>query len=689
MARGSEYRLGIDVGGTFVDSVLINDATGECRIWKTPSEPEAPARAALASVAQATAFVPAADINLFIHGSTVATNTFLERKGATVGLVTTAGFRDVLEIGRQVRYEHIYDWYFERPRPLVSRAMIKEVVERMTAQGDVLVPLDPQEALRAIDQLIADGVQAIAVSLLHAYRNPAHERLVGQLIRDRHPQVPVTLSSECSPEFREYERTSTTVVSSYVSRAVRGYLGELESDLRKASFAAKPLVMLSNGGIVDVPTASESAVRMLLSGPAAGIVGGRYFASLAGFSSCINFDMGGTSTDISLVDNGEISVSHETRVAGYPIRTAMADIHTIGAGGGSIATIDDGEVLRVGPESAGAKPGPACYGRGGTAATVSDANVVLGLLNPKHLLGGRMQVHAGLAERAIAPLAHKLGLSVDATAAGIFTVVNANMTDATRAISVQRGYDPRDFALVAFGGAGPLHASYVARELGIPQVVVPYLASLCSAYGMLISDLRQESVMTVMLPFEPASLATVATAFDALERKTREALRSAGGIEEAFTAKWIADMRYAGQSYEIEVPIERTQTTPHGMAAIRSAFEAKHRRVYGHSDEHEPIEWVNLRAIVTCAPSVRGRPSYRYQPARDGGKKRKEARMVYLPDLGRRVECNIWDGESLAPGSEVSGPAIIEYDNHSALVPADAHCRVDAHGNLVITTEAA
>lgn len=689
MASDRVYRLGIDVGGTFVDAVLIDDSTGECAIWKTPSNPASPAEAVLEAIEEAGRRVPAQAIRLFVHGSTIATNAFLERKGATVGLITTQGFRDVIEIGRQVRYERIYDWYFEKPAPLVPRQRVKEVRERVMASGEVRVPLQDDDVDRAVEALLALGVNAIAVCLLHAYRFPEHEQRIAGRIRSRHPDVPVVLSSDCSPEFREYERTITTVVSAYVSRAVGGYLGRLRSELERRRFDAPPLVMLSNGGVVDVGTAREQGVRMLLSGPAAGVIGGKRFAHLAGFESCINFDMGGTSTDISLVHEGDVAVTHETRMAGLPIRTAMVDVHTIGAGGGSIARIDAGGILRVGPESAGAVPGPACYGRGGREATVSDANAVLGLLSPDHFLGGRMPLDVSLAAATIEPLARTLGLSLDQAAAGIFTVVNANMIDATRAVSIQRGFDPREFALVAFGGAGPIHACYVARELGIPRVVVPYLASLCSAYGMLISDLRQEMVHTALEAFEPGSLTRVRAAFEALEQRTRAALRASGAPDRPMTARWMADMRYVGQSYEIEV-----DATPHlksgdDHAGLRAAFEAKHRRVYGHSDATEPVEWVNLRAVVSCPPSAGEMPPYRYAAREAQGTPLRGSRSVFMPERGARTACPLYDGERMPVGFQADGPAIVEYDNHSAVVPTGARFCVDSTGTLVIEVDPA
>ena len=492
------YRFAIDIGGTFVDSTLLDDETGRVTAWKTPSTPDAPEVAVLAALAQALEVSNGRQPTIFVHGSTVATNAFLERNGARIGILTTRGFRDILTIGRQIRRDRIYDWYFDRPTPLFSRDNVYEISEQIAADGRVVTPLAEDDIERAC-RALAGRVDAIAICFLNAYRNPQHEVLAKSLVSAQLPGPRIVTSTSSCPQFREFEQFSTAVASAYVAPVVGGYLGRLKTGAGNFLSASEPLVMLANGGLVDIEHATEHAAGMLLSGPAGGVVGGSHFAAKAGFSSCINFDMGGTSCDISLVWDAQPDMSEETFIAGHPIKTPMLAIHTIGAGGGSLAIIENG-YLRVGPESAGASPGPICYGRGGTQPTVSDANAVLGFLSPDRFLGGKMQLHVTDAEQAITECGHQLGMTAEQVAAGIFTIINANMINAIRAVSVEKGFDPRDFALVAFGGCGPIHAAYVARELGIPHVVVPFYASLCSAYGMLLSDLKTERARTVLLP---------------------------------------------------------------------------------------------------------------------------------------------------------------------------------------------
>ncbi len=675
------YRFAIDIGGTFVDSALLDDDTGRVMAWKTPSTPAAPERAVLQALAEAVRRSEGRAPTLFVHGSTVATNAFLERKGARLGVITTRGFRDVLTIGRQIRRDRIYDWYFDRPAPLFERDLIQEVSERVDSEGNIVTPLD-EDQLASAYHALAGRVGAVAICFLNSYRNPDHEQRAKALATRLLPGIRIVTSAQNCPEFREYERFSTAVASAYVAPVVAGYLDRLKAGAQECALASEPLVMLASGGVVDIASATENAAGMLLSGPAGGVVGGSYFSALAGFPSCINFDMGGTSCDISLVWNAVPGLAEETFLEGHPIKTPMLAIHTIGAGGGSIATVENG-YLRVGPESAGADPGPICYGRGGTRPTVSDANAVLGFLNPQRFLAGRMALNMEDAARGIAECGRQLGMSADETAAGIFTIVNANMINATRAISVEKGFDPRDFALVAFGGAGPIHAAYVARELGIPRVVVPFYASLCSAYGMLLSDLRTEQARTVLLPLTSSSLPEIVVAYGALEAASRAELQRIGGARRDVTCTLLADLRYVGQAYEVLVPIEANKLTADQFPRIRQAFEAEHHRRYGHADSKEAAEWVNLRVITSCPPidgtTARAAPPWTPEP---GGPAAERA--VYFPDLGRRQTCPVYAGESLAAGVVVTGPAVIEYDNHSVILPAGAPAQTDPHRNLVL-----
>jgi len=675
------YRFAVDIGGTFVDCVLLDDETGRVTAWKTPSTPKEPEVAVLAALAEAIQRSDGSRPAIFVHGSTVATNAFLERNGARVGVLTTRGFRDVLTIGRQIRSDRIYDWYFDRPAPLAARDDILEVTERIAADGRIVTPLAEEDVERACHSL-AGRVDAVAICFLNAYRNPEHEARTRALVAAHMPGVRVVTSSASCPHFREFERFSTAVASAYVTPAVGGYLGRLKSEARVLVSECEPLVMLANGGLVDVEYATEHAAGMLLSGPAGGVVGGAHFAELAGFPSCINFDMGGTSCDVSLVWNRQPALAEETSIAGHPIKTPMLDIHTIGAGGGSLAAIENG-YLRVGPESAGAVPGPICYGRGGTRPTVSDANAVLGFLSPNRFLGGRMTLRVAEAESALAQYGRQLGMTADQVSAGIFTIVNANMINATRAVSVEKGFDPRDFALVAFGGCGAIHAAYVGRELGIPRVVVPFYASLCSAYGMLLSDLKIERARTILLPLTPESTPQIVALEKELEQESRAELARIGGRTEVHT-KVFAELRYTGQAYEVLVPFGVEDLQASGFQRVRSAFEAEHRRRYGHADDREPAEWVSLRVVTSCAP-VATRPdssaTWNWVPDTS---KAHASRAIYFPELGRRVTAPVCAGEALAAGEELRGPAVIEFDLQSVVVPSEARAVMDAARNLVL-----
>ena len=492
-------RLGVDVGGTFTDLVLFDAATNRIHFTKTSSTPANQAVGVEEGIRKVAgiAAVPPGEIEFFVHGTTVATNALLERKGVSCALLVTEGFRDVLQIGRQDRPK-LYDWFAQRPTPLVPRAQTFEIRERMLHTGDVLTPLDEAQAREAIRAARAAGVTAIAVCLLHAYANPAHERRVGELIAEEFPDAEVSLSSDVIPEFREYERASTTAVNAYVMPIVRRYVARLADRTAAMGVPAELHIMQSNGGLMTARAAAEQSVRTMLSGPAAGVLGAVALARQAGFENVLSVDMGGTSFDICLAYDGSLRFTKESEIGSLPIKVPMIDIHTLGAGGGSVAWIDAGGALRVGPRSAGAQPGPACYGRGGDEATVTDANVVLGRIDPANFLGGEMALDAAAAWRAVEDrIARPLGLGVEEAAEGIVRVINATMVRGMRAVSVEKGYDPRDFAIVAFGGGGPLHAADLARELGVPSVLVPVMPGVTSALGLLVADLRYDVSATV------------------------------------------------------------------------------------------------------------------------------------------------------------------------------------------------
>src|SRR5262245_13675558 len=575
------WRVGIDTGGTFTDFVLLDEETGAVQSAKVPSTPADPALAfveGLAGLLVRARVAPAA-LTSVSHGTTVATNALLERKGARTGLLTTAGFRDVLEIRRHVRGPgRIYDLFFVPPAPLVERERRLEICERLDARGQVLVPLDLDAVREQIRALAAAGVEAIAVSFLHAYQNGAHEATLKALIEREHPGLLVSISSDISPEIREYERTSTTVINAYLQPVVARYVGALEARLLREGVQAPLRIMQSNGGVISASHAATRPVQLVASGPAGGAIGGMAVGQATGFTDVITLDVGGTSCDICLIEQMP-RLTNLKEVDGNPIRVPTFDLHVIGAGGGSIAWIDDGGALRVGPRSAGAEPGPACYLRSGAEPTVTDANVVLGRLDPDYFLGGAMKLDPRAARAAIeARVASRFGLGVEAAAAGILRVVNATMAENIKVVSVKRGWDPRDFALVAFGGAGPTHASALMAELRVPAVLVPPVPGTLSALGLLATDvrhdfaatylrravparghsdggasLRQPSAHAFVTPGETALGEEIAAIYAQLEARGRAALGADGVEPGAVTLTRSADVRYAGQAYEVGV----------------------------------------------------------------------------------------------------------------------------------------
>jgi len=660
-------RIGIDIGGTFTDFVVFDESDGTFQTFKVLSTPHDPAQAVLQGLSNLQS--PISNLHL-VHGSTVATNALLERKGACTAFITTRGFRDILAIGRQTRSD-IYDFFADRPEPLVPDERRLEVTERVDHQGRVLTPLNEAELPGLIARLRELNVESVAVCLLFSFLHPAHEQRIAQALREA--GFFVSPSSEILPEFREYERASTTVINAYVSPVMDRYLGRLEEQLQAADFR----IMQSNGGSIRTAQARREAVRSILSGPAGGVVGARYVAQAAGFERVITFDMGGTSTDVSLCD-GDIRVTTEAEIGGLPIRIPVIDIHTVGSGGGSIAYVDAGGALRVGPQSAGADPGPVCYGRGGTQPTVTDANLVLGRLAADYFLGGRMALDVQAAEAALADLARRAkltprpGLTPAQTAAlGVIQVVNAHMERALRVISVERGHDPQDFTLVSFGGAGGLHAADLARALGVPRVLVPPGASTLSAFGMLTADVIKDYVQTVMLPGT--------TPFEELEQRLqplveqgRRDLQAEGIAPERISLHRELDMRYAGQAYELTVPLTRD---------FVAAFHALHQRSYGHSAPEAPVEIVNLRLrAVGSVP----RPSLPHAPPgpADPSEALIDRRPVVLADGVADVP--FYHGERLRPGHLLTGPAVIVQKDTTVFLGVGERAGVDGYYNLII-----
>jgi N-methylhydantoinase A len=650
-------RIGIDIGGTFTDLVRYDPASGAVETSKRLSTPDDPSAAVLAGLGDEQGR------REIVHGSTVATNALLEHKGASTALITTRGFRDVLQIGRQDR-PALYDLLGDVPAALVPRRWRFEVDERVDSGGRVLKRLDPAEAQRLIPLLLEEGIDSVAVCLLFSFLHPAHEETIAAMLRAA--GLSASASCEILPEFREYERTSTTVVNAYVSPVMDRYLTRLA-----AALAGDELrIMQSNGGSISAAEARRNAVRCILSGPAGGVVGAQAVGQAAGLTRLITFDMGGTSTDVSLVD-GVLRTTTEATVGGYPLRIPILDIHTVGSGGGSLAGADLGGALRVGPASAGADPGPACYGRG-DQPTVTDANLVLGRLAPDFFLGGEMPLDAARAWNAVGRLAGALDLSPEACAMGIVAVANARMARALRVISVERGQDPRHFTLVSFGGAGGLHASDLARGLGIPQVLISPYASTLSALGMVMADVVKDYTQTVMVSGETPT-AELAARLQPLMARASEELQAEGVGQDEMVIEPALDVRYQGQSYELPVPF--------GPDALER-FHFAHQRLYGYADRAAPVEVVNVRvrAVGRVARPVLRR---HVEAGPDPAAALIDRRSVLLAD--GRATVPFYRGEDLAPGNQIAGPAVVVRSDTTVLLQPADRATVDPTLNLRIT----
>jgi N-methylhydantoinase A len=669
--------LGIDVGGTFTDFVLLDDA-GRVSIHKSLTSARDPAIAILQGIAHLDA-EPKATV---IHGATVATNALLERRGARTALITTEGFRDVLEIGRQARTD-LYALYPTRPEPLVPAHLRFELPERLDRRGTVLVPLEPETTDTLVQNILADGIESVAVCFLFSFLNPAHEQYVrDRLLAAASDDVPfVSLSSDVLPEFREYERTSTTVINAYVAPLLSRYISSLEQGL-----AGRRLrIMQSNGGIVSARTASTLAGRTAFSGPAGGVVGGFELAQMAGFDQVITFDMGGTSTDVSLCP-GRILETAEGNIAGLPLRLPIIDIHTVGAGGGSIAHLDKGGALRVGPRSAGSDPGPLCYGREhAEEITVTDANLVLGRMDSEHFLGGSMRLDLARAQNQMQALARALGLPLEAAAWGVIRVANSNMEKAIRAISIERGHDPRRFTLVAFGGAGPLHACELAAALRIPRVLIASHPGVLSALGMVLADVTKDYAQTVMLPAQEADVQTLSRLFAPLYERALAELHAEGFEDQDISLCPCLDMRYVGQSYElgVELEFEAGETA----TQVVEAFHEAHKHRFSYASRGEPVEIVNLR-LKAVGTTAKPRFPRQVMGSIDPSAARIGYKQVFFTDADNRraarpVPAALYLRERLVAGNMVVGPAIVFQFDSTIVVPPGWAAGMDQWGNLV------
>lgn len=651
--------LGIDTGGTFTDLVLSDG--GEPDIHKIPTTPHNPAEAFLAGVEH---LCRGAFPESITHGSTIATNALLERKGARIALVTTAGFEDVLEIGRQNR-PSLYDLEVEKPPLLIAREDIYGVSERTLYDGTVAKEPEEEKIEQVAELIKSRSYDSIAVCFLHSYANPQNEKSVANILG--RSGIPVSVSHMVLPEYREYERFSTTSLNAYVSPKMSAYLGSIEDKLPKSLHFK---VMQSNGGSASASRAREEAVRTILSGPAGGVVGALEIARSAGFDRVITLDMGGTSTDVSLCD-GNVSMRMHSVIAGCPIGVPMVDIHTVGAGGGSIAWLDSAGALHVGPQSAGAEPGPVCYGTG-SELTVTDANLCLGRMSFRHPLGGCMWLNLDRAREQMASFANKLGMSVDEAATGIVRVANAIMERAVRVISVERGHDPRRFSLLAFGGAGPMHACDLARALAIPNIIIPNNAGVLSALGLLMADVVKDFSQTVLLQADQTSPSELEPFFAQLEGQAMQVLREEGFTHEYTSLERSLDVRYCGQSYEIIIPMS---------ADFASAFHAEHRRLYGRSNISWPIEVINIR--LTARGIVE---PLRLSTRRETGKSAESA-ITHKQEAvfdGKRLESPVYERSALQPGAHFRGPAIVAELSATVVVPPDYMARVDSYGNIIL-----
>jgi N-methylhydantoinase A len=684
-ARRRAFRLGVDVGGTFTDLCLFDEHSGDVEVVKTPSTPadqsvgiEVGLRALLAQ-----AGVQPGQLGYLGHGSTVATNAMLEGKLARTGLITTAGFRDLLEIRRQKR-PSLYDLFFDKPEPIVPRHLRLEVPERIGADGEIVTPLDEAAARAAVLALVEARVEAIAICFLYSFVNPSHERRVAELAREIAPGLPIWASHEVLPEFREFERLSTTVTNASLGPVVDQYLGNFATRVSDLGFQGHPYIAQSNGGIMSVTAARQRPASMLLSGPSGGVMGAVYVAALADVHNIITLDMGGTSTDVALIEAGTPNVSSDHEIAGYPVRIPMIDINTIGAGGGSIGWIDPGGALKVGPRSAGAVPGPACYRRGGTLPTVSDANVLTRRLNPEQILGGQMAIDAEAARHAIEEhVARPLGMEPIDAALGILTIVDANMVLATRMVSVERGYDPRDFTLVAFGGAGPLHAISIAAELGIRRVLVPEVPGILCALGLLATDMRADYVRTALGLTGQISAAAMTEIWAKLEAGAQDWLADEGIPPEKRLLQRVVDMRYLGQNYELPVPAPGGAWTETARAELEVRFHAAHARTYGYAAPEEATQIVNYRVTAYgLTPHIK----VRQHTTRSGSLTAAIVgqRQVYWSRGASSLLTPIYDRARLQPGHEIVGPAIVEQLDATTLIGPGQHARLDEYRNLHI-----
>ena len=687
------HRAGIDIGGTFTDLVLIDDASGERAIGKvltTPDDPSEAVEQGLRGLLERED-VDASQLKTIIHGTTLVTNALIERRGTATALLTTEGFRDAVAIGTEHRYD-MYDIFLEKPEPLVPRSLRYGVRERVLDDGSVLRDLDEEQVRAIAGELLELGIGAVAVSFLHGYRNPVHEQRVAEILAEEAPGVTVSLSSEVSPEIREYERTSTTIANVYVRPLVERYLQRLEERLRRLGFDGSFYVMLSNGGTASVETACRFPVRLLESGPAAGALAAAFYGEEAGFSDVLSFDMGGTTAKACLIDGGEPQTSTDFEVArvyrfkkgsGLPVKTSVIEMIEIGAGGGSIARVGPLGLPKIGPESAGADPGPACYGRGGEEPTVTDADLLLGYLDPDFFLGGRMYLDYRAAEKALRKISDALGVDPVKAAWGVHQVVDENMANAARVHAVERGKDPRKYLLLAFGGAGPVHAHRVARALGVPGFVAPLGAGTASAFGFLCAPLSFDLARSLYGRLDELDWDAANAALAEMEEEGRELLRASQVADEDVLVRRLGEMRYVGQGHEVGVKLPEGTLGPDDVGGISAGYRDEYRRLYGREGPDVPLEAITWRVEVSAPrPEILQEETGGDPRALDEARKGK--REIYLPEKDGFAAVPVYDRYRLDPGAAFDGPAVVEERESTVIVGPDSRAEVDEWRNLIV-----
>src|SRR5438093_4704545 len=684
----SKYRVTVDTGGTFSDFVFFNEETGEFTITKVPSTPKEPFQAVLNGIKELVDQGAAArDISFFCHGTTVGTNTLLEEKGAKIGLVVTQGFRGIYEVMEQTRGygPATYDLFFEKPRLLAPPYYTEEIPERVDFRGQALKAINVEASLQAVRSLKKKGVQSVAVCFLFSFLNPDHELKIKEIFAKEFPEASLSLSCEVLPQIREFYRMSTTVINAYIAPVMANYLSRLGNRLKEIGVTTPKLyIMQSNGCVSTFDGSTKKPVATVLSRPAGGVIASMSTCERVGIKNIITFDMSSTSCDVALIHRGNPVITTQGKIKQQPISLPMLDIHTVSAGGGTIARIDAVGALQVGPDSAGADPGPVCYDRGGENITITDANVVTGVLDPNQFLGGKMKLDKTKAERLLEErIARPLGLSLFEAADGILKIINVKMEEAIKAVSSQRGYDIRDFTLIAFGGGGPMHGARMALDLGIPSVLIPLTPGVTSALGLLLADVKHDYVRSKLAPLKGLDLNEINTLFSQLMGQAKEDLRSEGFNDSEIALQPFLDLRYAGQGYELTIPATQPPFKPADLELMRERFDLQHEQAHGHKAESEPVELVSLRLV-----SIGQVPQAKFNPAKPTGRKLEAAltseRKIFFGKEHGVLNTKIFGRHLLEPEHRIIGPAVIEQMDTTTVIHPEQQAIVDSYRHLIV-----